>query len=192
MRIIGGAAKGRRIVAPAGRIARPTSDRAREALFAIIAARAEGGSVPAPPLAGAQVLDLFAGSGALGLEALSRGAARAVFVDNDRRALAAIARNINALGFGGRARIVRRDLARGRLPLAGPFDLVFCDPPYGRGLAGRAAAKVAEAGLLARHGLLVVEERAGVAIPVVAPLALLDQRRYGDTCFWFFSLRQAR
>ncbi len=188
MRIIGGTAGGRRIVAPAGRTARPTSDRAREALFAIIAARAGGGPAPAPALAGARVLDLFAGSGALGLEALSRGAAEAVFVDNDRQALAAIARNVAALGFGDRARIVRRDLARGRLLPAGPFDLVFCDPPYGRGLAGRTARMVATTGLLAPEGLLVVEERAGVEVAVAAPLALFDQRRYGDTCFWFLGL----
>jgi len=177
VRIIAGTAGGRRIVAPAGRTTRPTSDRAREALFAILGDR----------VVGARVLDLFAGSGALGLEALSRGARAALFVDNDRRALAAIARNIETLGFADRAVYLRRDLCRCRKLPAGPFDLVFCDPPYGRGLGERMVALVAAEGLLAAGGILVVEERSSETVAGAGDLQLVQRRSYGDTCFWFFS-----
>src|SRR5680860_1409851 len=121
MRVVAGAAKGRRLVAPKGDDVRPTADRAKEALFASLQ----------PLLAGARVLDLFAGSGALGLEALSRGAATVTFVERDRRALEAIAGNIAAVGLSG-AEVVAHPVTRAlgmELPGA-PFDLVLADPPY--------------------------------------------------------------
>ncbi len=125
MRVVGGHLRGRRIVAPSGSATRPTSDRVREALFSIVESRFG-------PLDGSSVLDLFAGSGALGIEALSRGASWATFVDSDAAAAAAIAANIKALGLDGRAAVVRRDALRldaARLP-GRPFALLLADPPY--------------------------------------------------------------
>ncbi|HEX3425917.1 MAG TPA: 16S rRNA (guanine(966)-N(2))-methyltransferase RsmD [Acidimicrobiales bacterium] len=127
MRVVGGEARGRKLRAPAGRSTRPTSDRVREAIFAIL------GSLPAEcrvSLEGATVADLFAGSGALGIEALSRGARHATFVDTDREAARTIAENLAALDLqGGRATVVRHDVVRW-LATAGPTDVVLCDPPY--------------------------------------------------------------
>jgi 16S rRNA (guanine966-N2)-methyltransferase len=144
VRIIAGRWRGRQLIAPAGLATRPTSDRAREALFSMLASRI--GSFE-----GLRVADLFAGSGALGLEALSRGAAHCLFVDNDRAAVEAIRANIAALGANGEA--VRSDALR-RLE---PVDLAFLDPPYGSDLAGEALARLA----LAPGGWASVETRAG-------------------------------
>src|SRR5215813_3342294 len=132
MRIVGGTFKGRAIAAPEGRATRPTSDRARESIFNVLA-HADW----SPGVEGRRVLDLFAGSGALGFEALSRGAAFALFVDTDAAARGAIRENIETLGLFGETRIHRRDATDLGLKPAGvgaPFDLVFLDPPYGKGL----------------------------------------------------------
>ncbi|QAY78826.1 16S rRNA (guanine(966)-N(2))-methyltransferase RsmD [Sphingosinicella sp. BN140058] len=131
MRIIAGKWRGRAIAAPKGQATRPTSDRAREALFSMLASRV--GSFE-----GLQVADIFAGSGALGLEALSRGAAHCVFVDNDRAALDAIRANLDALGGDGDIRAGAAE----RIRLVQPLDLVFLDPPYGSGLALTALANL--------------------------------------------------
>ncbi len=176
MRIIGGAHKGRAIHAPQGTIARPTTDRVRESLFNIL----EHG--PSPP-AGARVLDLFAGSGALGLEALSRGAAMALFVDENTGARGAIRQNIETLGLTGSTKVFRRDATKlGERP-AGiqPFDLIFCDPPYRSGLGEIALARAAEGRWLA-PGAIAVLERSGMedAAPP-AGFTVMDERRYGDT-----------
>ena len=169
MRVVAGRLGGRRLLAPPGRDTRPTSDRVREALFSILG-----------PLEGERVLDLFAGSGALGLEALSRGAAHATFVDRDPRAVAAVRANLEALGI--EARVLRQE-ARGALRDArergDAYDLVFLDPPYRQ--AATLAAELAEAlpPVLA-PGARVVSESDRRA-PLELTLPLLDERRYGDT-----------
>ena len=169
MRVVAGAFRGRPLRAPPGRGTRPTSDRVREALFSILG-----------PLDGARVLDLFAGSGALGIEALSRGAAEAVFVESDPAAAAVIERNLEAVG-GPPARVVRRDAVRwlrGRPP-GERFDLVFLDPPYSS--ARRVARPLSELlpGLLADEARVVTESAKRDPLPLDLPLA--DERVYGDT-----------
>lgn len=181
-RVIAGTAGGRRLSVPAGRDTRPTSDRAREGLFGTVQA-VRG------PLAGASLLDLYAGSGAVGLEALSRGAARVHLVEADPRALRVIRANVAALGLPG-ARIipgrVASVLARG--PVGGPFDVVFADPPYA--LPGEAVtamlAALAAGGWLAQ-GALVAVERSTRSGPVEWPegYAADRSRRYGEATFWY-------
>ncbi len=181
MRIIGGEKRGGTIRTPKGQGTRPTTDRVREALFNIIA-HGEG----IPPLAGARVLDLFAGSGALGLEALSRGAAFALFVDTDAAARAAVRDNLVRLGLQGRAKIFRRDATKmGRCAPMRPFNLAFLDPPYGHGLAEQALASLAEGGWLAPGALAVVEESARSPFTPPQGFPLLDERPYGDTLLRF-------
>ncbi len=138
MRISGGESRGRPLKAPRKGGIRPTSDKAREALFSILADRTDG----------AVFLELFAGTGAVGIEALSRGAARAVFVDSSKKAVRLITENLEGLGLRGRAAVVAMDclrFIRGRAPLLGPFDLVFVDPPYHEGMGGRVMDAIGEA-----------------------------------------------
>lgn len=168
MRVIAGIWRGRRLVTPAGRDTRPTSDRVREALFSILG-----------PIDGAAVLDLFAGSGALGIEALSRGAARATFVERAPAALRAIAANLEALGAPGDVRA--RDVSafvRDARDAGGPYDLVFLDPPYRD--AARIGPGLELTPLLAAGGRAVSESdrREPLALP---GLEVVDERRYGDT-----------
>jgi 16S rRNA (guanine966-N2)-methyltransferase len=128
------------------------------------------------------VLDLFAGSGALGLEALSRGARFALFIEESAAARAAIRRNVEALSLTGATKIWRRDATRlGEAGNLQPFDLIFCDPPYGKGLGERALAAAAEGGWVAQGAVAVLEERADQDIAWPAPFAEIDRRRYGDT-----------
>jgi 16S rRNA (guanine(966)-N(2))-methyltransferase RsmD len=172
VRVTGGRLGGRLLRSPQGAL-RPTSDRVREALFARLGL-AEG----------ARVLDLYAGTGALGIEALSRGAGRAVFVERAPRCLAVLRANLATLGLEGSARVVRDDALRAvrRLGLAGErFDLVLLDPPYDSGEAPLALRAVVEAGILAPEGLLVVETAKRHPLPPVEGLVPLDERRYGDT-----------
>ena len=152
-------------MAPKGHSTRPTADRARQALFNVL----EHASW-SRPLAGARVLDLFAGSGALGLEALSRGAASCVFVDHDRAAREAIAQNLATLGLSAHGQILAADATR---PPAGPFDLVFADPPYGQGLAERALDG------LAGDALVVVEQSIDEPALAHPDYEFLDSRRWG-------------
>ena len=180
MRIIGGTYRGLTLADlgagdPAAHL-RPTSDRVRESLFNLLA---HGPYGDPPPPQGARVLDLFAGTGALGLEALSRGAAHATFVDHGQAALALLRRNLGRMGAEDTARVVTRDATRlGRNP-GDPFTLVFLDPPYARGLGEKAAASALAGGWVAPGGLVVWEESIS---PLPPPgLTLLDQRRYGDT-----------
>ena len=181
MRVIGGEHRGLSLRTPKGRDTRPTTDRVREALFNVLA-HADF----APPLAGARVLDLFAGSGALGLEALSRGAAFALLVDTDAKARAAIRDNLLRAGLQGRAKIWRRDATKmGRCAPMPPFDLALLDPPYGRGLATLALLSLHEGGWLKPGALAVVEESARSAFTPPAPFAPLDTRTYGDTTLHF-------
>ena len=176
MRIVAGKFRGARIGAPKGLATRPTSDRVRQALFNLLAHGA-----PLLDLEGLRVLDLFAGSGALGLEGLSRGARFALFIEESAEARAAIRRNVEALGLTGATKIWRRDATR--LGPAGtqPFDLIFCDPPYGMGLGERAIAAASEGGWVAPGAVAVLEERAGQTIAWPAPFQEIDRRRYGDT-----------
>jgi 16S rRNA (guanine966-N2)-methyltransferase len=176
MRIIAGRHRGRTLLAPEGDAVRPTSDRAREALFNILA---HGDlAVSGPPYADATVLDAFAGTGAFGLEALSRGAAAAVFLEKSRPALAALRRNVAALGEEERSRIVIADAtAPPQAPAAA--TLAFLDPPYNKGLAAPALAALARAGFLAPGALAVVEVEAREGLTPPAGFASLDERRYG-------------
>jgi 16S rRNA (guanine966-N2)-methyltransferase len=180
MRIVGGRWRSRALVAPASRAVRPTADRLREALFNVLT---HGYS---DPVAGARVLDLFAGTGALGLEALSRGAAFAVFIDQSAPARALIRENVAALGAGGVSRIFRRDATKlgSAHPLA-PFSLVLLDPPYGQRLAEQALAAAREGGWLAPGALIVVEEAADAAFKAPAGFEEIERRRYDDTQFVF-------
>ena len=152
MRIIAGEWRGRKLFAPAGQQTRPTADRTRETLFSMLASRF--GSFD-----GLRVADLYAGSGALGLEALSRGAANATFVENDRSALKAIEANAAALGAADR--IAVRATSAVALPKAGPFDLILADPPYSPGSGSAVVSAVAAAGWLASGGWMAVETKRG-------------------------------
>jgi len=173
LRIIAGSARGRRLAAPRGLDTRPTADRVRESLFSMLT----------PRLSGARVLDLFAGSGALGLEALSRGARTAVFADNARAAQQAVRRNIEALSFGERSALLCMDAAAAIARLRGErFDIVFIDPPYAM-RTGALLSDLFSAGLLAEDGLIVHEHQRDAEI--VSPYQLVEQRRYGDTMITF-------
>lgn len=177
MRIVAGQYKGKAIAAPEGQATRPTSDRARESIFNILQ------HAPwAPALHGARALDLFAGSGALGLEALSRGAAFCLFVETDEAARGAIRDNIEALQLFGCTRIHRRDATDlGPRPASAgpPFDLAFLDPPYAKGLGERALAEMKQHGWLTAGATVVFERGAGEPDPALEGYALLDARAYG-------------
>jgi 16S rRNA (guanine966-N2)-methyltransferase len=177
MRIVGGELRGRPLVAPEDATTRPTSDKVREAVFNILAH-----GIPGFAIAGARVLDLFAGTGALGIEALSRGAAYCLFVEEGAEARALIRRNVEALSLTGIIKIFRRDATSlGAAGSQAPFGLVFLDPPYGKGLAERALASAATGGWLAPGAVAVIEERKGEAIALPAQYAELDRRSWGDT-----------
>ena len=155
MRIIAGEWRGRKLVTPAGRQTRPTADRTRETLFSMLASRL--GSFDE-----FRVADLFAGSGALGLEALSRGAGHATFVETDRAALKAIEANVAA--FGADSRVAIRSVSANNLPKSHPFDLVFADPPYEPGSGTAVAAAVAKSGWLPPGGWMAIETHRGDAV----------------------------
>ncbi len=177
MRIVGGRFRGRTIVSPTHEGTRPTSDRVRESIFNILA----HGSV-AVSMEGARVLDLFAGTGALGLEALSRGAAFCMFVDDDADARGVIRENVEAFGLTGVTKIFRRDATSlGDGGKHAGFSLVFLDPPYDMGLAERALQSAAVGGWLVPGAIAVIEERTGAAVALPAGYENLDQRSWGDT-----------
>jgi 16S rRNA (guanine966-N2)-methyltransferase len=178
MRIVGGSMRGRALAGPKpGDLAiRPTSDRLRESLFNILQHRAE------VSLDGARVLDLFAGTGALAFEAMSRGAAFALLVDDGIAARGVLRANQEALGLGGATRIYRRDATRlGPISGMAPFDLVFCDPPYRKGLGERALASAREGGWLTPGALALWEEAADIDLVAPAGFAEIDRRTYGET-----------
>ena len=178
MRIIGGQRRGLKLAeVGAGDAAahlRPTSDRVREAIFNLLINGGYGN-----PVAGARVLDLFAGTGALGLEALSRGAAQATFVDSGAAAQGLIRRNIGLMRAEGSTEVIRRDAAALGKCGGPPFDLIFLDPPYGMGLGERALAAALAGGWVAKGAMVVWEE----SVPVVPPegFEVLDRREYGGT-----------
>jgi len=176
MRIVGGRLRGRALAVPRSQAIRPTAERLREALFNILVHGC------GDPVTGGRVLDLFAGTGALGLEALSRGADFALFVDDAAAARALIRENVAALGLGGVSRIFRRDATRlGDAQRLAPFSLVFLDPPYGRGLAQSALASAQAGGWIAPGALIVVEEVAKAAFAAPAGMEELDRRTYDDS-----------
>ncbi len=180
LRIVGGEARGRRLHVPREAGVRPTSDRVKEALFNILGGR----------VAGSRVLDLFAGSGNLGLEALSRGAAHVTFVDRDRRCCRVIARNLADLGYGDRALVLPGDALAvlGDLAARGErFDLIFLDPPYAAGLLEPALEAISQGCLLGEDGVAVAEHAARDRPPArVGRLARQEGRRYGDTALSFY------
>jgi 16S rRNA (guanine966-N2)-methyltransferase len=191
LRIISGIQKGRKLFPPPlhEKSIRPTSDRAREALFSIL-----GGAVQH-----ARVLDLFAGTGALGLEAFSRNADFVVFVDNSRLALELIKKNILLClsGYTGSCelRVIQHDLSKG-LPIkkmppetAAGFNLVFADPPYAKNISLSVLDSINNSDLLAANGMLVMEERFDIVLPPqLSRLKLVDKRVYGECAFWFYTV----
>ncbi len=175
MRIIGGKNRGRKLYAPPGDLVRPTADRAREALFDILA---HGKFADGPAYADAQVLDAFAGTGAFGLEALSRGARFATFLEKDKTVRATLTENIAKLGETDQATVVAADALRP--PRAsGPCNLVFLDPPYGEDLVGPALIALSAAGWIADNALVIAEVGARRELAAPEGFAALDDRRYG-------------
>lgn len=186
MRIVAGSLRGRTLIGPKSDAIRPTSDRVRGAIFNILTHGASDLLID-----GSRVLDLFAGTGALGLEALSRGAAFCLFVEKSPPARAIIERNIDALGVGSRAEVRAADVMKlGPAPRE-PFTLAFLDPPYGQGLAEKALAAAASGGWLASGAHIVIEERSDIAIDWPDGFDVMDVRRWGDTQALFARYRGA-
>ena len=178
MRVVGGRLKGRNLVSPSSREIRPTADRLRESVINILV------HAYSNPIQGARVLDLFAGTGALGIEAISRGAAFALFVDNGAEARALLRNNVEALGLGGVTKVFRRDATNlGPAHPLEPFALVFLDPPYAKGLAEKALASLRDGGWLTPAALLVVEEAKAAAFAAPDGFEELERRMYDDTEF---------
>lgn len=177
MRIVAGKFRGRALATPGHEGLRPTSDRVRESIFNILAHGIADFSLP-----GARVIDLFAGTGALGLEALSRGAGYCLFIEESAEARALVRRNVEAFGLTGETRIFRRDACD--LGPAGnmqPFSLAFLDPPYGKGQAAAALGCLGDGAWLTPGAVCVVEDRAGASLDRPTGYAALDQRTWGDT-----------
>lgn len=182
MRIVAGEFRGRALLTPADQRIRPTADRVRQTIFDILA-HSYG-----DPAKGARVLDLFAGTGAFGIEALSRGAASVVFVEEGAEARGLIRGNVEAFGLTGRTRLFRRDATRlGPAGTVAPFTLVFADPPYGAGFGERALASAVAGGWLADGAIVVLEESAAADIAPIAGLRLAETRRIGDTAVHFLA-----
>ena len=180
MRVVGGRLRGRSIASPKSPAIRPTADRLRESLFNILI-HSYG-----DPVSGARVLDLFAGTGALGIEALSRGSSFVLFVDDSAEARALLRENVVALGLGGTSRIFRRDATKlGPAHPVEPFTLVFLDPPYGQGLAEKALASARAGAWLMPDALIVIEEATKAKLAAPQGFTELERRSYDDTEFIF-------
>jgi len=176
MRIIAGQFKGRTLATPSSQAVRPTSDRLRESMFNILMHAHDDA------IEGARVLDLFAGTGALGIEALSRGAVHALFVDDSTEGRGLLRENIERLGLGGITKVFRRDATKmGPCHPHAPFTLVFCDPPYRKGLGEKALASARAGGWMEPGALIVFEEAADVDVKLPDGFEELDRRTYGDT-----------
>ena len=176
MRIVGGEYRGRPLAAPKSSAIRPTTDRTRESLFNILS------HAYPESLGGTRVLDLFSGTGALGIEALSRGARYCLFVEESAEGRGLLRENVEALSLQGKTRIFRRDATDlGPAGPIDPFDLVFADPPYGKGLGERALVCAAEHGWLADGALIVLEEAATANVSLPGPFSLLETRSYGES-----------
>jgi 16S rRNA (guanine966-N2)-methyltransferase len=182
MRVVGGRLKGRNLASPSSREIRPTADRLRESVFNILIHAYDN------LIEGARVLDLFAGTGALGIEAVSRGAAFTLFVDNGAEARALLRNNVEALGLGGVTKIYRRDATNlGPAHPMEPFSLAFLDPPYGKGLAEKALISLRDGGWLIPGALVVVEEAKAATFTAPERFEELERRAYDDTEFLFLS-----
>ena len=182
MRIVGGKFKGHSIAPPQGSATRPTSDRVRESVFNILAHGIEG-----LELDGCRVLDLFAGTGAMGLEAVSRGARFCQFVDDSAEARGLVRKNADGLGVIGLVKIWRRDATDlGPCAPQPRFDLAFVDPPYGRGMGEKALTAMISGQWLNPHAIVVLEESQKAEVPAVAGLTLIDTRDYGETTIRFY------
>ena len=180
MRVVGGRFRGRTLAGPKSDAIRPTSDRLRETIFNVLA-HGYG-----DPVEGARVIDLFAGTGAMGIEALSRGAAFCLFVDEGAQARGLIRENVESLGLGGATRLFRRDATRmGAAGQNPPASLVFCDPPYGKDLAPRALKSCADRGWLSPGALVVVEEAQGSSVALPFGFEKVERRDYGETTVLF-------
>jgi 16S rRNA (guanine966-N2)-methyltransferase len=178
MRVVGGRLRGRVLAGPKSQSIRPTADRLRESLFNILL------HAYRDPIAGARVLDLFAGTGALGIETLSHGAAFALLVDDSAEARALLRENTTTLGLGGVTKIFRRDATKlGPVAPVEPFSLIFLDPPYGQNLAEKALSSAREGGWLMPDALIVVEEAVKSAFTAPQGFSELERRRYDDTEF---------
>ena len=188
MRIVAGKFKGREIKGPASDATRPTSDRVRESLFNILAHGIEGFNIE-----GARVLDLFAGTGALGLEAISRGAKYCCFVEEDAGARGVIRTNADGCGVIGQTRIWRRDATDlGLCAPQSPYDLIFVDPPYAKGFGEKTLVAIIQGGWLADNGVVVLEESAKTIIADISGFVAVNKREYGDTQIVFFGLTTRR
>ncbi|MCX5512454.1 16S rRNA (guanine(966)-N(2))-methyltransferase RsmD [Kaistia algarum] len=181
MRIVGGEFRGRSLASPQSQSIRPTSDRLRESLFNVLA-HGYG-----DPVAGARVLDLFAGTGALGLEAMSRGAAFGLFVDEGVEARGLVRRNVEALGLTGRTKLFRRDATKlGPAGTVAPFDIVFADPPYRRGLGELALVSALGGGWMKPGTLVILEEASDTEVSTPNGLELIERREAGETQLLFY------
>jgi 16S rRNA (guanine966-N2)-methyltransferase len=183
MRVVAGRLRGRSLASPSSHDIRPTADRLRESVFNILMHAYDD------PIRDARVLDLFAGTGALGIEAVSRGAKFALFVDNGAEARALLRNNVEALGLGGVTKVFRRDASDlGPAHPVEPFSLVFLDPPYGKGFGERALASLREGGWLTPAALLIVEEAKAAAFVTPEGFEELERRAYDDTEFVFLRM----
>ena len=181
MRITGGEARGKLIRIQKGSAVRPTADRVRESFFSIISV-----------IAGKSFLDIFAGSGIVGLEALSRGAANAVFVEKDRKMAGELKRTIEKMGFSSRARVIADPAFQAlNILLSGgeKFDIIFADPPYNKGMAGGLLDFATPEGLMEEDAVFVIQHSTKEALRESGAVLLTDQRKYGDTLLSFFHRR---
>ncbi|MEP0943014.1 MAG: 16S rRNA (guanine(966)-N(2))-methyltransferase RsmD [Rhizobiaceae bacterium] len=186
MRIVAGSLRGRRLLSPKGHAIRPTTDRNRESLFNILNHRFSD------QLAG-RVLDIFAGTGALGLEALSRGAEAAVFIEKSGQGAALVTEHIESFKLADRATLLKRDATRpGPLQGLDPFDLIFADPPYGKGLGEKAVAELMANGWFADGSVLVLEEKAGALPELLEWFERRDSRSFGETEVGFYQYVTSR
>lgn len=180
MRIVAGKFRGKQLDTPRSDDIRPTADRVREAVFSII------GSRIGPHLDGLYVLDLFAGTGAMGLEAISRGAAHCVFVDTGIEARGLIRGHIESFGLGGQTKLLKRDATDlGPIERLRPADLVFCDPPYGKGFGEMAIASAIKGGWVAENALILIEEDKNAVVEAPQGTEIVDRRDYGGTAVTF-------
>lgn len=181
MRIVGGRLKSRPLQSPKGMATRPTTDRTRESLFNILTHKID--------LENCRTLDLFAGTGALGLEAISRGSEYCVFIEEASSARGAIRENVEALQLSGITKIFRRDATRlGNIGTLKPFDLVFADPPYRKGFGEKAARALREGGWLNQDALFILEEASDHFPESLKGYELVDKREYGETSIGLFSI----
>lgn len=180
MRIVGGEFRGRSLATPKSQDIRPTTDRTRESLFNILS------HAYPEVLDGSRMIDLFAGTGAMGLEAISRGVRSVLFVENSIEGRGLLRENIEAFGLNGRTRIMRRDATRlGPITKTDPFDFLFADPPYGKGLGDKALAEAHQGGWLKPGALAILEERLDVVPEWPSVFSLLETRDFGDTRMHF-------